>query len=113
MTAQLSMGLDVEGRGTYMLSADSSGQKQFVYKRPGGRINLRTLNKLLGQKITIPVNGDNNFIISLNLSADWIWNKHADWLSTGNFSALKKGNSLYSNSAKMAGVYELQNDGNK
>lgn len=113
MTSLLSLGLDVDGRGTYMMSNDSSGQKQFVYKRAGGRISLRTLNKLLGQRISIPVNGDNNFVISLNISSDWIWNKHADWSATGNFSALKRGNTLYSNSPKMIGVYELQRDLNK
>jgi hypothetical protein len=94
MTAQVSTGLDVAGRGSYIFSLDSSGSKKFVYKRSGGKIVFRTLNKLFGQRLEIPIDAANNFVITLNLSSNWINSTHADWGQTTTISLLKKGDGL-------------------
>lgn len=108
MTSKISMGLDVKGKGSYLFSTDTTTNRQVVYKRDASSISLRTLTKLLGQRISFPLNGANSFVIALNISTNWIWNKHADWSGTGNFIALKRGNSLLSISANFAGVYDLE-----
>ncbi len=94
MTAKISAGLDVSGRGAYMMSNDSSGTTKFVYKRSGGKLVLRTLGKLFGRRIELATDTANNFVITLNLSASWITSTHADWGGTGAFSLLKKENAL-------------------
>lgn len=94
MTAQISTGLEIAGRGSYIFSLDSSGSKKFVYKRSGGKIVFRTLNKLFGQRLEIPADTANQFIITLNISSDWISSTHADWGGTNTISLLKKGDRL-------------------
>lgn len=94
MTAQVSTGLEIPGRGSYMFSLDSSGSKKFVYKRNGGKIVLRTLNKLFGQRLEIPVDTANHFVITLNLSSDWINSTHADWAETNTLFLINKGDRL-------------------
>lgn len=96
MTAKTSAGLDVSGRGSYMMSNDSSGTGKFVYKRGGGKLVLRTLSKLFGRRIEFAADTANHFVITLNLSASWINNTHAEWGGSGPFFLLKKGNALYS-----------------
>lgn len=111
ISEKISVGLDVKNRGSYLMSPDSSGSKLFVYKRKG-YLTLRTLNKLLNQRITIPIDSANNFIITLNLSSNWIWSKHADWSATGNFTVLQKGKSLLALSPNFSfGVYDLWEGG--
>lgn len=94
MTAKISTGLEVAGRGSYLFSIDSGGNKKFVYKRSGSKIVFRTLNKLFGQHIEIPVDTANHFVITLNISSDWINSTHADWGETTSVSLLKKGDRL-------------------
>jgi hypothetical protein len=96
MTAQISTGLEVAGRGSYMFNLDSSGNKKFVYKRNGGKIILRTLNKLFGQRLEIPADTANNFVITLNIPSGWISSTHADWGETNMISFLKKEGRLIS-----------------
>jgi hypothetical protein len=94
ITAQVSTGLEIPGRGSYMFNMDSSGSKKFVYKRSGGKIVFRTLNKLFGQRLEIPADGANYFVITLNISSDWISSTHADWGAANTISLLKKGDRL-------------------
>ena len=94
MTSQISTGLKVERRGSYMFSLDSSGSKKFAYKRSGGKIVFRTLNKLFGQRLEISTDTANYFIIRLNILADWISSTHADWGETNTVSLLQKGDRL-------------------
>lgn len=94
MTAQVSTGLEIPGRGSYMFSLDSSGSKKFVYKRNGGKIVLRTLNKLFGQRLEIPADAANHFVITLNLASDWINSTHADWGETNTLFLINKGDHL-------------------
>jgi hypothetical protein len=111
MTPEISMGLDVEGRGSYLFSTDSTTNRQVVYKRNAKSISLRTLTKLLGQRISFPLNGANSFIITLNISTNWIWNKHADWSAFGNFAAVKRGDSLLFLSKIFSCVFDLEESG--
>ena len=90
MTAKISMGLEVAGRGSYMFSPDATGNKKLVYKRTGGKILLRTLNKLFHQRLEWSIDSANHFIITLNLQADWISSTHADWSGIGAFRLLKR-----------------------
>lgn len=94
MTSQISTGLEVAGRGSYMFALDSSGSKKFVYKRSGGKIVFRTLNKLFGQRLEISTDTANYFIIRLNILADWISSTHADWGETNTVSLLQQGDRL-------------------
>lgn len=94
MTAKISTGLEVAGRGSYLFSMDSSSSKKFVYKRSGSKIVFRTLNKLFGQHLEIPVDTANHFVITLNISSDWINSTHSDWGETSMVSFLKKGDRL-------------------
>lgn len=94
ITSKISIGLEVAGRGSYMFGSDSTGAKKFVYKRSGGNLVLRTLNKLFAQKFEWATDTANHFIITLNLSAGWITSTHAAWGSPGGLSLLKKGPTL-------------------
>lgn len=96
MTAQISTGLEVAGRGSYMFTLDSTGSKKYVYKRSGGKIVLRTLNKLFGQRLEILTDTANSFVITLNISSGWINSTHADWEETNTISFLKKEDRLIS-----------------
>lgn len=110
MTTAISAGLDVSGRGSYMMSNDGHGRK-YVYKREGGKLVLRTLGKLFRRRIEFATDTVNNFIITLNLSASWIRSTHADWGGSGPFSLLKKGEALYSLSKnRLEEKWMLQND---
>lgn len=90
MTHKISVGLEVNGVGSYLFSSDSSGLKKFVYKRSGGKIVFRSLNKLFGQKLELPTDTANNFVVTLNISSDWITSTHSDWNATGKISLIKK-----------------------
>ncbi len=90
MTAKISMGLEVAGRGSYMFSTDATGNIKVVYKRTGGKIVLRTLNKLFHQRFEWNTDSANRFTITLNVKADWISSTHADWSRVGAFRLLKK-----------------------
>ncbi|GAA4737271.1 hypothetical protein [Flavisolibacter ginsenosidimutans] len=79
ISAKISVGLELSGRGSYLFGNDASGTKKFVYRRSGGRIVFRTLNKLFGQRIEFPTDTANNFVVTLNLSADWIASTHPQW----------------------------------
>jgi len=79
MSAKISVGLELSGRGSYLFSNDASGTKKFVYKRSGGKIVFRTLNKLFSQRIELPTDTANNFVVTLNLSADWMASTHPEW----------------------------------
>lgn len=90
MTSKISAGLEVNGMGSYLFSSDNSGLKKFVYKRKGGKIMFRTLNKLFGQKLELPTDAANNFIVTLTISSEWITSTHADWNASGTISLIKK-----------------------
>ena len=90
----VSIGLEVSGRGSYLFNNDSSGTRKFVYRRPGGRIVLRTLNKLFGQRLEVDADTANSFIITLNLLSDWITSTHTEWALRADFSLVKKGDLL-------------------
>jgi hypothetical protein len=94
MSSQISTGLEIAGRGSYLFSMDSSGTKKFVYRRNGGRIVFRTLNKLFGQRLELSTDSANSFIVTLNLSSDWINSTHADWGDIHPIMLIKKGNDL-------------------
>jgi hypothetical protein len=94
MTQQISTGLEVTGRGSYMFGLDGSGAKKFVYRRNGGRIVFRTLNKLFGQRLELPTDTANNFVVILNLDSEWISSTHADWDSIHPTILVKKAEAL-------------------
>ena len=94
MSSKISTGLEVAGRGSYIFSNDSSGTKKFVYRRSGGKILFRTLNKLFGQRLELPTDSANHFIVTLNVASDWITSTHADWSNANPMLLVKKGNAL-------------------
>lgn len=94
VSARLSVGLEVSGRGSYLFGNDASGTKKFVYKRSGGKIVFRTLNKLFGQRLELPTDTANNFVVTLNLSADWLNSTHPEWRNPPSLLLLKKGDDL-------------------
>ena len=96
VSAKISVGLEVSGRGSYLFGNDTSGTKKFVYKRSGGKIVFRTLNKLFGQRLELPADTANNFVVTLNLSADWLTSTHAEWSNPPSLLFLKKGDDLSS-----------------
>lgn len=96
VSQKISAGLEISGRGSYMFSNNDSGTKKFVYRRNGGRIVLRTLNKLFGQRLELPTDTANNFVLLLNVKSEWLTSVHADWASRTGFSLLKKGDELVS-----------------
>lgn len=106
MTAKISAGLEVSGRGSYMMSNDSSGTRKFVHQRDGGKLVLRTLSKLFGRRIELATDTANHFVVTVNLSASWISSTHADWGGSGPFFLLKKGDVLYSSFPKQSFVKE-------
>ena len=96
LTAKISVGLEITGRGSYLFGNDASGTKKFVFKRSGGKIVFRTLNKLFGQRLELPTDTANNFLVTLNLSSEWINSSHATWNSATPLLFLKKGETLQS-----------------
>ena len=90
----VSAGLELSGRGSYLFSNDSSGTKKFVYRRAGGKIVLRTLNKLFGQRLEVNTDTANGFIITLNLLSEWLTSTHAEWALRTGFPLQKKGDKL-------------------
>lgn len=96
ITAKISVGLEVPGRGSYMFSSDTSGQQKFVYRRAGGKIVLRTLNKLFGQRFEVDAGAGNSLDIMLNLQGNWIQSSHAVLKPVGKLRFLKKGSGLVS-----------------
>jgi hypothetical protein len=94
MTAKISTGLEVSGRGSYMFANDASATKKYVYKRSGGKIVFRTLNKLFGQRLELATDTANNFVVTLNLLSGWINSVHPDWGNPSSPSLLQKGESL-------------------
>lgn len=111
MTAKLSVGLEISGRGSYLFNNDASGEKKFVYKRSGGKIVFRTLNKLFGQRLELPIDTANNFVVTLNFSADWLNSTHAAWSNPPSLSFLKKGDDLISvTPSSQRTVFRKQNE---
>lgn len=94
ITAKISIGLEVSGRGSYLFSSDSTGTQKFVYKRAGGKIVLRTLQKLFSRNIEVPIDTANKFIITLNLSGNWMNSTHPGWGGFGSFALLKSKDDL-------------------
>ncbi|MDQ6609702.1 MAG: hypothetical protein M3Y85_07765 [Bacteroidota bacterium] len=90
ITNKISIGLEISGRGSYMFNSDSSGTQKFVYKRPGGKIALRTLNKLFNRNFELMADTANHFVVTLNLSGAWINSTHAGWNGFGPFAVLKR-----------------------
>lgn len=101
MTNKISTGLELSGKGSYMFTTDNIGTKKFVYKRPGGKIVLRTLNKLFNQHFEFTTDTANNFIITLNIPEDWIRNTHAGWGGFGVFALFRRKEGLVSASPRL------------
>jgi hypothetical protein len=101
MTNKISTGLELSGKGSYMFSTDNTGTKKFVYKRPGGKIVLRTLNKLFNQHFEFTTDTANNFVITLNIPEDWIRSTHAGWGGFGSFTLLKRKDSLVTSTPRL------------
>jgi hypothetical protein len=95
VTNKLSIGLAIEGKGSYLFDPDSTQTKKTVFKRPNGRITSHTLKNIFGQDLNIPADSADNFIITLNFPSEWIWTKQSDWGGFGPFGLLKKKNKLY------------------
>lgn len=72
ITDKLSVGQFVNGKGTYNLDLDSRKTLRMDFKRDSGIIVIKSLQKLLEQRIEIQTDNSNYYEITLNISKDWI-----------------------------------------
>jgi len=108
ITGRISIGQYITNKGSYMLNPDSSKTAKVDYKREGGILILRSLQKLFSQKIEIETGDSNCFEITLNISKDWIFTSSADWGGHRNFKLLKSKEGLRSLSPADKIIYKLQ-----
>ncbi len=96
ITDRISVGQYIRGKGTYNLDLDSTKTTRFDFKRDSAIIIIKSLQKLLEQRIEIQTDSSNYYEITLNISKDWIYHSNSDWGGNGDFKLLKTKQALTS-----------------
>jgi hypothetical protein len=97
ITDKLTVGQLVHGKGIYSMSFDTIQNQRTDFKRDSSFIVLKSLERLLGQKLEIPTGGSNNFEITLNILGDYLFDNYSDWgAGSDHFVLIKRGDKLLS-----------------
>lgn len=96
ITNKISVGLYVQGAGVYPFRFDISNNMKKALKRPNGFITLITLNRIFQKDFDFATDTANDFIIKLNISADWIYSPNSRWGGFGDFDLIKNNDELVS-----------------